>query len=188
MMYQRCHHASGDEEVGDTDVTGRSGPMRLPPIPSPDADAFEVVENYLSFYQEEYERARGIAKRDAMLFVILAASANGAIAVLGAAVAVTHMSWLGLVSTGVAGLAGVLAAWDGLFRNRELWVQKIMMLSQVLAIRRNAELRRAMGDDRDVIAQECMLRLGKMLDEDLVTWTELRRLSANSSEGRNPDL
>jgi hypothetical protein len=145
-----------------------------------------VALHYLTHYQGEYARARNVAKRRASKVVLWTAAANGAIALLGAATAVSGAAWLGLASTTLAGGIGVLAAWDALFKHRELWVQRSLILGQLQAVMRTAELRRAAGMDRDVLAADCLGQLNAILAEEAAGWADLRRSSAPPAPAASP--
>jgi hypothetical protein len=153
----------------------RESGLRLPVPPPPGADAFDIAMHYLANYEADYGRARRVVKSRASNVVVGVATANGLIAVVGVAVAVSGWSWLGLVTAGLAGTVGVLSAWDGLFRHRELWVQRSLILGQLQATQREARLRVALGEDRDIVAKDSMTALNGVLAEDLVTWAEIRR-------------
>jgi hypothetical protein len=116
-----------------------------------------------------------VVKKRAKRVVVSTAVANGLIALLGTAVAVFDAPWLGLLSTGLAASIGVLTAWDGLYRHREMWVQRSVILGQLQALLRTIELRRADGEDRNLLARVTMLELNAILEEDLEAWTSLRR-------------
>src|SRR5205823_10705177 len=115
-----------------------TGP-RLPGGPPGDADALDVALYYLEFYVNDYARARRVVKRRASTVVVWTAVANAMIAVVGTAIAVAKAPWLGLASTALAGFVGVVAAWDGIFRHRELWTQRSVILGQLQAVQRTAE-------------------------------------------------
>ncbi|GIG58782.1 hypothetical protein Lfu02_31540 [Longispora fulva] len=159
--------------------------MRLPADPPVGTDPLDIALHYLDFYVQEYARARAVVKGRASRVVIGTAGANGLIALLGALIAVMNAPWLGVVSAGLAGFVSVIVAWDGMFRHRDLWVQRTMMLAQLQALKRVTELRRASGDDRQTLAQTCMQQLNEILNEDLSTWAELRR---SPTSDRNVDV
>jgi hypothetical protein len=154
------------------------------PSPSDPGDELDVVLHYLSYHEGDYARARHVVKKRARQVVLCSASATGGIAVAGTATAVWDASWLGLVSTGLAGLIGVLAAWDGLYRHRDLWVLRSIVLGRLQLIKRTAEFRLAAGCPRDAIAADAMAELNKVLQHDLETWAELKR-SRPAAEGGN---
>ncbi|MBF6329195.1 SLATT domain-containing protein [Nocardia transvalensis] len=160
----------------------RSTGLRSPSAPPADADALGIGLYYLGFYRDEYDRSRLVVKSRAERVVVWTAVANGLIAVLGTAIAVFSAPWLGLVSTGLAASIGVLAAWDGMYRHREMWVQRSVILGQLQALLRNIELRQAQGEDRNVLARETMLHLNAILEEELEAWTALRRTQPASRE------
>lgn len=96
---------------------------------------------------------------------------------LGVAVAAwrDYAAWLGLASTGVAGVVSVLSAWSGLMRHHELWQQRSLILAELQRIIRNVERREASGDDRQVIAREAMELLDTTLSQDAGNWGSLSR-------------
>jgi hypothetical protein len=143
----------------------RSSGLHSPEPPPEGADTLEISLHYLTFYRNEWT-----------------AVANGLIAVVGAAVAVFDAPWLGLASTGLAASIGVLTAWDGLYRHREMWVQRSVILGQLQALLRTTELRRAEGADRKTLARGTMRHLNAILEEDLEAWTSLRRTQPATHE------
>ncbi|WP_194290094.1 SLATT domain-containing protein [Nocardia macrotermitis] len=153
----------------------RSSGLHSPEPPPEGADTLAISLHYLTFYRNEYQRSRVVVKTRAKRVVVWTAVANGLIAVLGAAVAVFQAPWLGLVSTGLAASIGVLTAWDGLYRHREMWVQRSVILGQLQALLRTTELRQAEGGDRKTLARGTMRHLNAILEEDLEAWTSLRR-------------
>jgi hypothetical protein len=165
----------------------RSSGLHSPESPPPNADALGISLHYLAFYRDEYERSRVVVKTRAKRVVVWTAVANGLIAVAGTAVAVFQAPWLGLLSTGLAASIGVITAWDGLYRHREMWVQRSVILGQLQALLRTVELRQAEGEDRNLLARETMLQLNEILEDDLEAWTSLRRtqLTTRESGGTN---
>jgi len=136
--------------------------------------------HYLRFYVGDYARARRVVKSRLRRHVVWTASANGGIAVAGTAVAVWEQPWLGLVSTALAGLIGVLAAWDSLARHRELWIQRAAVLAELLAIKRDLELANAAGEDRREAGLRGMERLNVALSRDHETWAEVVQTQAST--------
>ncbi|MBY8873989.1 DUF4231 domain-containing protein [Micromonospora sp. PLK6-60] len=165
----------------------QSSGVRLPGSPPADADTLDVAMYYLEFYLADFSRARGVAKRRARVVVVATAAANGLIALLGATTTFTGLAWLGLCSVGVTAIIAVLAAWDGLFRHRELWIQRSVIVSRLHTVQREVYLRRASGEGRSEVANHCMLMLNQILDDDLTAWTEIRNAASaerrESSEG-----
>lgn len=160
----------------------RSTGLHTPPSPPGDADALDISLHYLGFYRDEFERTRVVVKTRARRVVVWTAAANGLIAVLGTAVAVFSAPWLGLFSTALAASIGVMSAWDGLYRHREMWVQRSVILGQLQAMLRTVELRRAQGADRDLLAAQTMAHLNEILADDLEAWTSLRRTQPATRE------
>ena len=157
--------------------------VRLPDVPQADLDALDLALHYVTFYVHEYARARQVVKRRASTVVVLTAAGYGAIAVVGAVTAIAKAPWLGIVSTALTGFIGVLAAWDGLFRHRDLWTQRSAILGQLQALQRTIEVRRAAGEQREALAIESARRLDLILAEDISTWLDLRR--SNPPESAN---
>ncbi|WP_067884437.1 SLATT domain-containing protein [Nocardia vaccinii] len=160
----------------------RSSGLHSPESPPAGADTLAISLHYLTFYRNEYQRSRVVVKTRAKRVVVWTAVANGLIAVVGAAVAVFQAPWLGLASTALAASIGVLTAWDGLYRHREMWVQRSVILGQLQALLRTTELRRAEGGDHDALARETMRHLNAILEEDLEAWTSLRRTQSAPHE------
>ncbi len=151
--------------------------MRPTEPPPAGSDALEVTTHYLSHFRKEYTRTRELMKKKARRTTVGIAALNGLIAMLGVAVAAwrDYAAWLGLASTGVAGVIGVITAWSGLMRHHELWQQRSLILAELQRIIRNAERREAAGDDRQLIAQEAMELLDATLSQDASNWGSLSR-------------
>ena len=136
-----------------------------------------------------------VIKRRASHVVLTVSTASALIAVVGAATAVLGWAWLGIVSAALAGVATVFDAWDGLFRHRELWHQRSLVLGHLQSIKRSIELRAAAGEDRTVLAFEARSELNSVLTEDLNSWSAIRHKTqshptagtpaAASSQGEN---
>nr|WP_272920618.1 SLATT domain-containing protein [Streptomyces sp. SID8367] len=151
--------------------------MRPTEPPPTGADALEVTTHYLEHFRREYTRTRELMKMKARRTTVGIAALNGLIAVLGVAVAAwrAYAPWLGLASTAVAGVIGVVTAWSGLMRHHDLWQQRSLILAELQRIIRNVERREAAGDDRQTIAQEAMELLDATLSQDASNWGSLTR-------------
>jgi len=150
--------------------------LRPPPHPPEGAAKIEILFHYLDHYEMDFGRARLVVKSRSSNVVVAVASANAAIAVFGALTAVSGLAALGVASTAFAGFVGIVTAWDSHFRHRELWVQRTLILSDVQALRRTMEMRRAGGENPDSLADEGMARLNAILEADMASWSEVRRL------------
>ncbi len=156
----------------------------LAPGPPPvEGDAFDVAYHYLSYQERNYGRASAQVKWRAKAAVVWTAAANGAIALLGGVTALLNAPWIGLISTGIAGAVGVVAAWDAHFRHRQLWIQRSLVLGDLQTLKRNVELARAVNEDRNDIAHWCMSGLNSVLADDRTAWAEIRRV--RPSEDKN---
>lgn len=154
--------------------------LRPPKEPPADADAFDVVMHHLRHWESEFARARHVVKQRASHVVVGVSSATALIAVVGSATAILGWSWMGILSAALAGVASVLSAWDGLFRHRDLWLQRSLVLGQLQGIHREADLARALEpNERNRIAQEIHTALNDVLADDLMSWSELRAKSAS---------
>ncbi len=165
----------------DGGITQLKSGLRLAPPPPIDADPLRVARHYLDYYASDFSRARDVVKRRANWVVVLGATVTGTIALVGTVIALAKAPWLGLVSTGLAGLVGVLAAWDGLFRHRDLWVQRSWVVSQLQELQREIDFREALRDEPDIIGRDCMTQLNEILHNDMVTWSELRNVHRQGS-------
>lgn len=139
----------------------------------------EVLMHYLAFYEQDFARARSNDKRATKLTVLWTATLNGMIAAVSAVIAFTGLAWLGVVSVFLAGGVTVIGAWDGLYRHRDLWRQRSLVLGQIQAVRREVEFRQARGDGEASLAEDAMKRLNTILDESLMAWGELREQAAD---------
>lgn len=162
------------------DVVQRTSGLRPPPDPPENGDAYDVALFYVKYWEAEFARARLVVKRRASHVVVAVATATALIAVVGAATAVLDWAWLGIVSAALAGFASVVGAWDGLFRHRELWHQRSLVLGHIQMIKRSTELRSAAGEDRTVLAGEAMSELNAVLTEDLNSWSAIRHKNLTS--------
>ena len=167
--------------IKETQPAESSG-LRSPGEPPANARSIEVSKHYLDFYQADYARARQVVKSRANFVAVAAAALNGLIAVVGAAVAVFAQPWLGLVSTLLASAIAVLMAWDGLFRHREMWIQRSAVLGELQALSRATNFRIATGEDEELVASNCMIRLNAILESDLTSWTQLRASERRTQE------
>lgn len=149
--------------------------LRPPDEPPADADAFDVAMFYLRHWEKEFLRARLVVKQRATAVVIAVSVATALIAVVSAATAITGWSWLGIVTALLAGVASVVSAWDGLFRHRELWLQRSLVVGRLQEIHRRAAFELALApDDRNRIASEVNTALNDVLSDDQLAWSELR--------------
>lgn len=173
----------------DKEAKKPSSGLRLPPAPPDDiTDPYGIAMHYLTYYEAEYARARSVVKRRARTVVLGIAAANSLIAVAGVAVAVTRYRWLGLLSAGLAGVIAVLGAWEGLFRHRDLWIQRSQVLSQLQELQRNTRMRKSVGDDLTDVGTESLKAMNNLLEESLVTWANIRRMQSHEERGANTGL
>ncbi|MEW2571736.1 DUF4231 domain-containing protein [Streptomyces sp. NPDC047070] len=167
-----------------------SAGMEAPSEPPTDQGSLAVVSHYIEFYEKEYVRIRNFSKMRVSGVITMVAALNAGIAVLGVASAAWKYPWFGLTSTALAGLVGILAARNNLFRDQELWQLRSVILSKLQQIKREVQYRIASGEDKDLIASEAMKNLSDLLDQDLVGWSSVNRsiatpVASNSSAG-NP--
>lgn len=160
--------------------------LRPPPEP-PDGDAFDVAMFYVSYWEAEFARARQVVKSRASNVVVWVAVVSGLIAVIGAATAVTGWTWLGIVTAALAGAGGVLGAWDGLFRHRELWHQRSLVLGSLQALKRTTLVRARSGEERVALAAEVIGSLNSILSDDLAQWSDIR-VRTQEPKGEAPAL
>lgn len=152
--------------------------------------SLEVVLTYLKYYQQLFAERRTIVKSRAKFAVVATAAANSAIAVVGAIVTLTGWSGLAIASTALAGVIAVIAAWDGHFRHRDLWVQRSVVLQQLEEVLRDTQIRkRASATNSDSLAEEAMAALDRILKDDIDTWASIRKVDdANHPKfGENHD-
>ncbi|MEU0036852.1 SLATT domain-containing protein [Streptomyces sp. NPDC006333] len=147
-----------------------------------------MTKHYLWHYGKEIAHTRELTKKYARRTTVGIAALNGIIAMLGVTIAIwpARATWLGLASTGVAGVIGVITAWSGLFRHQDLWQQRSLILAELQRITRNAERREPAGEDRQVIAREAMEQLDSALGQDASSWGSLTRTQPAGGQGRPP--
>ncbi|MFF2098105.1 hypothetical protein [Streptomyces sp. NPDC058202] len=153
--------------------------MRPPSNPPLDQGGFAVVSYYVNEYEKEFVRIRNVSKVSVSRKITLIATLNAGIAILGVASAAWKYPWFGLGSTLLAGIVGVLAARNNLFRDQELWQLRSEILSKIQQIKRDMQYRVASGEDGHTIAPDILRKLDDLLERDLAGWSGV----ANSSPG-----
>jgi hypothetical protein len=167
--------------MDDVEASMRTSGLRPPGEPPADADPFDVAMHYVRHWEGEFLRARLVVKKRASNVVVIVSSATALVAVLSAATAIAGLAWLGIVTAALAGLASVVSAWDGLFRHRELWMQRSLVLGRLQEVHRRAVFRLSLDPgERNTIASETMDELTRILADDQSAWTELRIKSSHS--------
>ncbi|MDX3133450.1 SLATT domain-containing protein [Streptomyces europaeiscabiei] len=153
---------------------GSSGILLPPPLPG-GTDPVGVLMHYLDHYEKEYSETRLTAKKRFKFITLWNSFAAALIALMGAIVAVWNSSWLGLVSTALAGSIGVVNSWDGMFRERELWIQRSEMLGRVQLVKRTVQFRIASGQSPQGAAAEGFELMNSVVSRDLEGWLGLRQ-------------
>lgn len=134
-----------------------------------------VLLHYLDYYEKEFAKTRLTAKNRFKYITLWNSFAAALIALTGAIVAVWNSTWLGLLSTALAGSIGVVNSWDGMFRERELWIQRSEMLGQIQLVKRTLQFRLARGDDPQDAAADGFDVLNSVVSRDLEGWLGLRQ-------------
>ena len=166
-----------DARVTDKGPQGTSG-IRGPENPPPGSSALDAVIYYVDHFTSEVGRARGVAKRRARGAVLAVTVSTSLIAVVGAATAILGWTWLGIASAALAGVASVVGAWDGLFRHRDLWLQRTHVLSRLQELQRYVRTQTALDPPSfspDELATIVLARLDRILNEDLEAWAGISR-------------
>lgn len=172
-------YCCGVSAVKYADGARASSGLRSPAPPPAGLAPLEVVLYYLDFYDFEFSRTRTVVKGRARFVVVLGASLTSAIAVVGAITALYELPGLGVISALLAGCGAVLAAWDGLFKHRELWAQRSKVLKRIQQLRRDVEIKSATGTtDLERLSTSAMEALDKILDDDFVAWSQVRKGSS----------
>ncbi|MFD8811777.1 DUF4231 domain-containing protein [Streptomyces sp. NPDC059627] len=153
--------------------------MQAPPDPAPDADPFAIVSHYMTWYEKEFARLRKISRTRVDRVITFVAALNALIAVLGVASAAWKYPWFGITSTALAGVSGIVAAKNNLFRDQELWQLRSSILAQLQHLKRETQYRKAVGEDLQQIAADSMERLNEILDKDLQGWSGVNRSVSN---------
>ncbi|WP_141681197.1 SLATT domain-containing protein [Mycobacterium malmoense] len=145
------------------------------------SDALAIAITYLTYYRSLFAERRRTVKKRARNAVVATATFNAGIAVVGAVVTLTGWSGLGLASTVLAGAVAVVAAWDGHFRHRDLWVQRSVILQQLEQVLRDVEIKkRGSGIPWNELALEAMSTLDRILKEDIDSWASIRKIDEAS--------
>jgi hypothetical protein len=132
--------------------------------------ALNQIEAACDFFRAKREKA----KRDAELVLIATYLANGLIMVIGVAVNFDNWAKLGIVSTALAALVAGLAAWDAHYRNRDLWIERTIILSRFEKLHRQTRYRLAQNEDPNTVADDAMRHVELLLDEDMKDWSAMR--------------
>ncbi|MBV1941039.1 SLATT domain-containing protein [Streptomyces sp. BV286] len=179
---------SETQKTGWGSVLFRSGGMKAPSDPPVGQGGLAVVSYYVESYEKEYARIRNFSKMRVSGVITLVATLNAGIAVLGVASAAWKYPWFGLASTALAGVVGILAARNNLFRDQELWQLRSMILSKLQQIKREMRYRIASGEDEQLVASEIMKKLDEILDQDLAGWSGVSRSASAPAENTSPRL
>ncbi|GHH45770.1 hypothetical protein GCM10018775_36010 [Streptomyces umbrinus] len=153
------------------------------PDPPADADSFAVASHYVKWYEGEYVRIRNISKGRVGRVITLIATLNAGIAILGVASAAWKYPWFGLGSTALAGVAGILASRNNLFRDQELWQLRSSTLARLQQLKRDMYFRSASREDPKQLSREVLERLNEILDDDLKGWSGVSRSALTSPQG-----
>lgn len=155
---------------------GKPSGIDLPKDPPSDADAFDTVLFYLRHYEAEFGRARRVVKRRASSALIAAGVGNTFVVVIGGVVtAWSALSWLGIVSSGLAASVAAVLAWDNHFQHEALWVQRSLVLQKLHEIRRNAEVAsKSVMAPRQDIAESTLAEMNVVLRQDIESWSDIR--------------
>lgn len=144
--------------------------------------------HYLDFYEEEYAKTRLTAKNRFKYVTLWNSFAAALIALTGAIVAVWNSTWLGLVSTALAGSIGMANAWDGMFRERELWIQRSEMLGQLQLVKRTVQFRLAAEGNREDAARDGFEMMNTVMSRDLEGWMGLRQENSQGTTTPRPSV
>ncbi|MGW1267155.1 SLATT domain-containing protein [Streptomyces sp. NPDC002491] len=145
--------------------------MQPPPDPPLNEGPLAIASHYIESHEKEYVRIRNLSKKRVSGVITLVAALNATIAVLGVASATWKYPWFGLGSTVLAGVVGILAARNNLFRDQELWQLRSITLSRIQHLKRDMQYRVASGEDEQLIAADIKNRLDEILDQDLRGWS-----------------
>lgn len=159
----------------------RSG-LNPPPKPPTAASSLEAVDHYVSWWEDEFARARRTVKRRAALVTIWTSILTGLIAVLGAAsAALSANPWVdvfGIATTAASATSAVLVTWNQHFHHRELWIQRSAVLHELQNLRRQYEtMSRARWYNRrspDRLARTIDRKLRSILASDLASWVKIQ--------------
>ena len=163
-----------------------SASIHSPSDPPEGSDHLAAVQHYIRFYRDDYDRVRTANKRRAKAVVVGAALGNASITVVGALTSLFGTPWLGVVSAAIGGLGLTIAAYEGLIRNRELWIRRTPTVHQLVELDRQCALLAisASNADRQDLAELASERLDRILTDALENWTDFRK----GDPGRGDDL
>jgi hypothetical protein len=145
--------------------------------------------HYLSHYEREFAKARRTVKRRASGVLIAAGVGNTVVVVIGGVVTTwSALSWMGILSSGLAAGVAALLAWDNHFKHRDLWIQRSVILHRIQEIRRTSDVDlRLASPDRQQIALKTIDALNDVLREDIKSWSDMRGATASSEPGVQTD-
>ncbi|MCG7593727.1 SLATT domain-containing protein [Mycobacterium sp. PSTR-4-N] len=141
-----------------------------------------IVQQQIDKACEFFRLKRLRAKRASEGVVLGTLLANGIIGVIGVVVTFSDWSNLGIVSTALAGLVSGITTWEAHSRNRDLWVERTVIMSRFESLRRETYYRLAAGDDPDKVADHAMQQIEELLGKDMTEWASLRDLKPDKEK------
>lgn len=133
-----------------------------------------MARHYIDHYVQDFRRARRVAKHRARNAVLLTAALTALIATFGAISAATSEPAFGVLSTVAAGAIAVIAAREGHYQHKTLWVQRTVVLGRLERLQRTAVLSESKGDTSRETSERLLQVLDEILDDDIASWAEFR--------------
>jgi hypothetical protein len=158
-----------------------SGVGRVPP-PSEELSVTQSADYYIAAYEEQYRRARRVAKKRSSGTATAVSILSGCTTVLGAGGAFFSSDLpsaiIAILVTTLSASVAALNAWNNHFHHRELWLQRSTVLAEISQLRRDFSMRTRLGrwnrHSDDWEAKTAMEKLDAILRRDLESWTQIQ--------------
>ncbi|PJE05701.1 MAG: hypothetical protein CK429_29190 [Mycobacterium sp.] len=146
-----------------------------PPEGEDAEDELTMALYYIRHYLDDFTHGRDVNKRKAKYVTVGSACANAAIVIVGALTTLTSWPVLGVVSASIAGLISIVAAWEEILSNRELWIRRSETVLQLNELDRRYRVLALNGQERAALAQAALDELNAVLGAHTRGWTKYRQ-------------
>ena len=168
----------------------KSASIRSPAPPDPEnLDRLGLVQYYIDFYRQDYTQVREANKARAKAVVFGTSALNASVAVIGALTTWSGWTWLGILSAAVGGIGLIIASYEGLIQNRELWIKRTPTVHRLNELDRRYRFLAisATLDERDRLAAQALDELNECLDAAFQGWSSFRQNSAGRMDENAAD-